>query len=220
MCAWKCTHPLREVTALSLLAGGGSRRSERLGSNWFWRFLPPLLGKLSLFHLQPDQSPVMCLSTWTPLSPPTPHACGNFVSAINLLTQANQPLFLPLGLLGCPPWATSLALAHSCLLPLALSAGFLPPFLWHPSCPIWDALSISSTSLPLSKPCVLPGTQTCLPRAPMKQEGPDTPVLWWQNVGRQAACRNCTRGSKHTRVLPSCQALLYAGTRVIQPTQP
>lgn len=103
MCAWKCTHPLREVTALSLLAGGGSRRSERLGSNWFWRFLPPLLGKLSLFHLQPDQSPVMCLSTWTPLSPPTPHACGNFVSAINLLTQANQPLFLPLGLLGCPP---------------------------------------------------------------------------------------------------------------------
>ena len=29
-------------------------------------------GKLSLFHLQPDQSPVMCLSTWAPPTPQLP----------------------------------------------------------------------------------------------------------------------------------------------------
>lgn len=48
---------------------GRDLEAEGLGSNWFWRSLPLLPGKLSLFHLQPDQSPVMCLSTWAPLTP-------------------------------------------------------------------------------------------------------------------------------------------------------
>lgn len=69
LCVQECMHPPREVTAPPLLPGGGPWRPEGLGSNWFWRFLPPLPGKLSLFHLQPDQSPVMCLSTWVPPTP-------------------------------------------------------------------------------------------------------------------------------------------------------
>lgn len=41
----ECRHPQREVTAPSLLSGGGTWRPEGLGSNWFWRFLPLLPGE-------------------------------------------------------------------------------------------------------------------------------------------------------------------------------
>lgn len=135
--------------------------------------------------------------------PPTHHALGNFVSTINLLTQANHQLFLQLSLSTHPPWTTPQDLlitlppqadpfspASSCsCLPL-LCASLPQPITPRdpPSSSFPSTYSLTPKCLPTGEYALGKAVSPCLPPALRRTCG-----LVVGDVESGSGCGNCTR---------------------------